>query len=39
MKDKGENTVIEEKEGNIKCDNETIKVAPRIQKIDVFKTG
>ena len=38
MKGKDKNIVIKEKEGNSKCDNETIKVTPRVEKIEVFKT-
>ena len=39
MKGKGKNTAIEGKEGNSKCDNQTINVAPWVEKIEVFKTG
>ena len=33
------NTVFKEKEGNSKCDNQTIKVVLRVEKTEVFKTG
>ena len=39
MKGKDKNTVIKQKKRNIKCDNQTTKVARRVEKTDVFKTG
>ena len=39
MKGKDKNTAIKEKEGNSKCDSQTIKVAPRVEKTEVIKTG
>ena len=39
MKGKDKNIVIMEKEGNRECSNQTIKVAPRVEKTEVFKTG
>ena len=39
MKGKDKHTVVKEKEGNTKCDNQTIKVAPKVEKTKVFKTG
>ena len=39
IKGMDKNTVIKEKEGNSKCDNQTIKAVLRVEKTEVFKTG